>query len=235
MKDQYVGDVNDYFKYSLLRELGEAIAGRLRVCWMLTPPDGRTDGGLTGYLAQSDRFRAIDPPLFDALARIVDDGTRSVAAVERADVLPGAWFDSTVVPQGPAERAAWLDSFLRKATSQDVLFFDPDNGLEITSVPRGRRHSDKYVYWDEVAAALQTPASVVIYQHFPRKPREFFLRSLLVSLGTLAPGRHLLAIYTSRVAYLIAASARHEHALHEASSRVAARWHARLYVADCVV
>jgi len=39
MKEQYVGDINDYRKYALLRYLAEKGGVRTGVCWMLTQPD----------------------------------------------------------------------------------------------------------------------------------------------------------------------------------------------------
>ncbi len=36
MKHQYVGDINDYRKYALLRALSAGGANRIGVCWMLT-------------------------------------------------------------------------------------------------------------------------------------------------------------------------------------------------------
>lgn len=50
MKNQYFGDINDYHKYGLLRLLGGGGELATAVCWMLTPDDGRSDGGHTGYL-----------------------------------------------------------------------------------------------------------------------------------------------------------------------------------------
>ena len=44
MKNQYVGDVNDYRKYGLIRALIGDQDIKVGVCWMLTAPDGRTDG-----------------------------------------------------------------------------------------------------------------------------------------------------------------------------------------------
>jgi hypothetical protein len=37
VKHQYVGDINDYRKYALLRALSAGGANRIGVCWMLTP------------------------------------------------------------------------------------------------------------------------------------------------------------------------------------------------------
>lgn len=36
MKHQYVGDINNYRKYALLRALSADGANRIGVCWMLT-------------------------------------------------------------------------------------------------------------------------------------------------------------------------------------------------------
>src|SRR5438552_3458945 len=56
----------------------------------------------------------------------------------------------------------------------DLIFFDPDNGIEIKSKPRGRKSSSKFLYWDEIAQAHRPGRSVLIYQHYVRQKREEF-------------------------------------------------------------
>ena len=67
MKDQYFGDVNDYRKYGLLREILASANVRLGVCWMLTAPDSRTDGAHVAYLDNPKKYRVFDCELFDWL------------------------------------------------------------------------------------------------------------------------------------------------------------------------
>ena len=67
MKSQYVGDINDYRKYGLLRLLTRGGEINTTVCWMLTPNDGRGDGTRIGYLSQLEEWRDVDPQLFDHL------------------------------------------------------------------------------------------------------------------------------------------------------------------------
>ena len=43
MKNQYLGDINDYRKQGLLRLLSGMGELKTGVCWMLTPDDGRTN------------------------------------------------------------------------------------------------------------------------------------------------------------------------------------------------
>src|SRR5580700_4411694 len=68
MKEQYVGDVNDYRKYALLRHFAIVGALRVGVCWMLTPPD---TGNLRHYLSEPKKWRDYDEGLFDQLSRIL--------------------------------------------------------------------------------------------------------------------------------------------------------------------
>ena len=232
MKDQYVGDVNDYLKYSLLRALMSAGARRVLVCWMLTAPDARTDGSMTAYLSQAAQFREVDPSLFDALATVVGSGARSVASVARAAILAEATFDETLVPQQRTIREAWIRGVLARGADHDMLFFDPDNGLAVESVPKGRRHSDKYLYWDELSEALRLGPSVVVYQHFPRRPRDEFTQSLLDRVWRLAPEHRPFAIHDSRVVYVIAPNTGHARDLRAAAAGLAGRWGRRVRLVD---
>jgi hypothetical protein len=231
MKDQYVGDINDYLKYALLRALCARNGRHLFVCWMLTPPDDRADGLLTTYLGQAARFRGVDPALFDALDSVLTAGERSLSMIERLAILPGATFDRTPVPIGVEARRRWMSAVLAQARESDIVFFDPDNGLEVPSVSQGRRGSDKYLYWDEFGAALASDASIVVYQHFPRRPREEFLLSLLARVKTLRPEREPFALYTSRVAYVIAPHRDH-HDLRRAAEQLSGHWTTHLTIID---
>ena len=78
MKNQYLGDVYDYIKYGLLRQLN--CRGRVSavVCWMLTENDDRRDGNRVNYLKEPEAWRAFDPPVFDRLRQQVPDGQRGL-------------------------------------------------------------------------------------------------------------------------------------------------------------
>ena len=129
MKDQYVGDQNDYAKYQLLR-ICAGIFEEILVAWMLTAPDERTDGARIGYLKRAE-WRRADPELFDGLAALVARGERRVAAVEAAELLPGCSFEADPVPLTLAERGPYFEAIAARATYDSLVFFDPDNGLEV--------------------------------------------------------------------------------------------------------
>lgn len=135
MKDQYVGDVNDFRKYAILCALAGDGDTRVRVCWMRTPPDGRSDGRMTEYLARPQQWRSFDPPLFDLLqaaSRIPD--WRRLALIEESGVIPGAAYHDEMVSPGLEPRAAYFAGAMGALACCDLVFFDPDNALDVQSV-----------------------------------------------------------------------------------------------------
>src|SRR5580658_4948809 len=140
MQNRYVGDIGDYVKLGILRKLMPGY--RLGVAWWLFPDDVHNeDGRHIGYLKQPVRWRHFDPTLFDALEAIVTSGRRDVRSLETANILPGAVFASTPIPDGPflkrrQVRRQWFTTVQRTLEKADLVFVDPDNGLE----PEGYRH-----------------------------------------------------------------------------------------------
>ncbi len=205
MKDQYVGDINDYVKYSLLRALGQAHAGAQLVCWMLTADDGGADGRKIDYLRDPTRYRSIDPELFDSLSRIVASGARSTTAIEANGTLKGSTFFNARLEDGASPRSEFFSAVWDAARGRQVVFFDPDNGLSVDSVPAGRTGSRRYLYCSELAPLQDLNAAALIYQHFPRVQRAQYVTLQLDRLASALPGFRTLAIYSSHVAFLAAA------------------------------
>jgi hypothetical protein len=203
MKDQYVGDANDYLKYALLRNLTNVSERAVSVVWMLTQSDDRLDGQRLSYLEQPDRFRHIDPVVFDALRELVSTGQRTVEAIERVELLPTASFASELLRDGRMDRDRYFAKALKAAAGCPLVFFDPDNGLAVASVPKGRKNSSKYLYWDELEETFGRGQSVVVYQHFPRRPREAFLRLLARRISEATGCDIIEAITTAHVAFLV--------------------------------
>lgn len=190
MQDRYTGDVGDYGKYGLLRQLcglrdQDADPLRLGVVWYRPEPetvqsDPANDGKHIAYLCpkQEPRFRPCDPTLYEALREIVGSGDRRVKRVEQAGVLRAdALFYDAYVP-GPvaraqgedraAERRRWGADARRAVEDCDLVFLDPDNGLEPKSASIRSARATKYAYLEEVAPLVERGQSVVIYHHLSR-------------------------------------------------------------------
>ncbi|WP_420101225.1 hypothetical protein [Bosea sp. (in: a-proteobacteria)] len=219
MKEQYVGDVNDYRKYALLRLIGRS-GLRLGVCWMLTPNDERSDGNKLGYLDQPKQDRH-DPELFALLRRVRGEpDARRLILIEGSEILPRAVFVNTIVPETLFERQLWFKQASTALADTDLIFFDPDNGIEVGSVAKGRRNSSKYVYRDELAATYRAGHSLLVYQHFQRKERESFIRGVADDLRRAAADAEIWAIRTSHVVFMLAIQPRHRAALSAAAHHV---------------
>lgn len=225
MKNQYFGDINDYKKYSLLRLLSGN--GRIEtvVCWVLTEDDTSRDGRRTAYLERPETWGSYDPVVYEHLREhVLDNGIRNVDVIEQASVLPNCRFYKELVRDDVDSRNAYFDKFLRFAEGADLVFFDPDNGLEVKSVPRGTRRSSKYVYWNEVEASYELGHSLLLYQHLPRKPREAFVHGLLKQFNAFDQIRTVFSYSTFHVAFLLVPQPRHESMFIENSTRVSENW-----------
>ncbi|ROR32204.1 hypothetical protein [Inmirania thermothiophila] len=226
MKDQYVGDVNDYLKYGLLRAAARA-GTRLLVAWMRTPPDGGTHGRRRGYLRRPEAWRDADPPLFDALAAAT---APSLAWVEGSGLLPGARFFGDAVPAGRAARAAWRRRLLAAAADADLVFLDPDNGLAVPSVPPGRAASARYVYPETVAGLWAAGRAVLVFQHFARRRREVEIARRSAQIQALTPGGDHLVFAGAHAFFLLAAPRAQAVRWAAVTREVAGRWGERLAV-----
>ncbi len=182
MQDCYAGDVGDFGKYGLLRALcGDDL--RLGVLWYrFESCDGGKDVGYL-ELSRSAAFERCNPQLFRAMRTIVQGGTRTIAAVEASDALPDgkACFSEELNitsddswGERQRQRSKWLaDGFERVAGTQ-VVFADPNTGLEIPSVGpvavggRGSNDGRKYAYYHDLQPHWEAGQSIVVYHHSSR-------------------------------------------------------------------
>ncbi len=219
MKDQYFGDINDYRKYGLLRAVVRASGFRLLIAWMLTPDDGSTDGKFISYLEHPDKWARHDAMLFQKIRELLSSGRkRQVSMIESAGLFPAEYF-STHVPDAASDRALWFSSLVKRTSLSDLVFLDPDNGLEVKSKPYGRNKSSKFLYWREVEELWAAGKSLLIYQHFVRERRTTFIQRMLDALRNATPGSLVEAFSTPHVVFLLALQPRHQ-GCHEAIVRI---------------
>lgn len=209
MKDQYFGDVNDYRKYGLLRVILAVAKVRLGICWMLTAANSGRDGRHLAYLDDPKKFRRFDQELFDWLRQTLHQSpNRRTAQIEATDLLAGTLYFADLLVDGYTHRKAWFADCRRRLQECDLIFFDPDNGLE-RSVVFGRRNSHKFLYWAEVRETFSAGASVLVYQHFPREARAAYIEHLAGRLRAETGASATFSFSTPHVLFLLAAQERH--------------------------
>jgi hypothetical protein len=182
MQNRYVGDVGDFAKYALLRRLAgtsQERSIRLGIVWCLYPDESHNaDGRHISYLDRPG-FAPLDLELISALQEIVGSHRRSIAAIANAGIFPREtiFCDAlTCLPQStPAarydrlvHRSIWLEDCLARTEASELIFVDPDNGIEVASVPKHHVKAGKYIYWDELALFWRRGHALLIYHHLNR-------------------------------------------------------------------
>lgn len=178
MQDRYAGDIGDYGKIGLLRYLQNQ-GFNIGVNWYRVQPLGvemNADGTYKqndGKHLISDKLRECDPALADMLTGIATGDNRSVSAIQKADLIPGAsYFDEALTVQG---RGQWHENAKHALAKASLVFLDPDNGLLVKSVGKMSARSVKYTFYEEVKDYLDDGKSVLIYNHRRRSPaKEYF-------------------------------------------------------------
>jgi len=171
MQDRYAGDIGDFVKYGLLR----AIRGtrRVGVAWYLHPDAGPAgDGKHIAYLHDLDRWRHLDPELFDALRDLIQNDQRSVANIQQSGILGDAVFaadrlgvaDVKVHHRKPWRRQ-WFDRIKRQLADCDLVFADPDNGFvqDGRFKPTWQSHAKRIPLTE--AVELAEGRTAVVYHH----------------------------------------------------------------------
>lgn len=145
MQNRYAGDVGDFGKLGLLRQI--ALSGLIiGVNWYLAPDESHNDDGKhIGYL--TDRhYAGCDDALRTSLQYLVNN-QRSVSALEAQNLIPHAIYYNKVLfsPTECSPRQNWHTNALEMLKHADIVFLDPDNGLLVKSVTNGSKKSNKYV------------------------------------------------------------------------------------------
>jgi len=167
MQDRFVADIGDFKKYGLLRALAgvhpqEAPELSLGIVWYRVPDSN------IGYLNDPKGPGSCDPPLLKELTRLVESNQRTITAIEQAQIWPRGtrFFGSQAVKRLPSAGAdPWLDAAVKEVGESELVFLDPDTGLENRPTDPCKR---EYCSYRDVRRFWERGASLVIYQHQAR-------------------------------------------------------------------
>ena len=183
MQNRYTGDIGDFSKYGLMRAFAKSGLSNA-LAWYLVPDETHNfDGKHTAYIGR-EKFRRCDPALHDAMAQLVSTGQRNIRAVEKSKILGeetlfhGDPLDfSRLLPlsgrQGRWQRGQvrnrWLSDCVVQTAGRDVVFFDPDNGLQAKNPSPLSAKGTKFLYWSDLLPFVDRNQSLVIYNHASRQ------------------------------------------------------------------
>ena len=186
MQERYLGDSHDFLKYALLRHLSKSLELRIGVNWYLTTPDqvdrpGNNDGEKRHHL-KGGVWRDADAELFEKIGKFDTVADRKLSNVASWEILPpDTCYFAAHVPAD--DRGSWHQNAIAELQPADLIFLDPDNGFEVTSMTARTR--PKYSLFSEAADYVAAGKSVVAIQ-FARQcdpvQRAIDIRIKLVSL-----------------------------------------------------
>lgn len=148
MRNQFVGDINDYYKYQTLNEL--ARSSEVNVCWMLNPD-------ISGQDSKHIKYYIYDE-LAVFLKELTKNGRRDVKEIENSPLIKVKKYFNQI-------------SDIDSNQLNGILFFDPDNGIEVKSCKKG---DNKYLFFEDIKHFL-SKTDILIYQHFPRVPHSDYM------------------------------------------------------------
>ena len=232
MKNQYVADINDFCKYGLIRCLLSVNSISCGVFWMLTDADVSNDGNLIKYLDQPSNSEALDSDLFHKLRHLVHTfRDRTVSRIRQEGVLPRTQFVEDWIPDQLGGRQAIFQSGMGQLKDCQLIFFDPDNGLEVKTKPKGRKNSNKFLYLDEVKQAFDVGHSLLIYQHFPRIERTTYIASRVTQLRAATRCENIFSFSSGYVCFFLLLQPSHRSDLRRGIETVKERWSKHFAVA----
>ncbi|MFB0556240.1 MAG: hypothetical protein ACETVW_00050 [Dehalococcoidia bacterium] len=215
MQDAYVGDVGDFGKYGLLNEIHRKSDGKIRlgVNWYYVIEEEKKTGNVryTDYLCDnnknSTKYRDCFPGLYDQLRSIVKSNRRNIREIEKGSVLPNeTTFYSEPLPHSsaaPTERKEarrnWLDQSLKELDMTDIVFLDPDNGIQTERIKETQKKARKYAFIHEIQAYYESGKSLIVYNHRDRTEQSEYRRKLLSAANFLKPWDEIRALEFQRL------------------------------------
>ncbi len=204
MKVQYFGDKHDFFKYRLLLRLG-GTGLPIGHFWMLTPPDSGGDGNHDIPDRDTLNLQPDEVRLFEFLRAHRVNRDHGFREFQSSGLLPDVkFFDEELPTCGGAERETLIGRCLSYFSDRDVIFFDPDNGLEVTTVPYHQSGSEKYVFLTELRLFFDHGKSLIIYQHRPQRQNfEQVIDSKMAILEKYFPKKNIFFAYHTKDVFSI--------------------------------
>lgn len=190
MQDRYAGDIGDFGKFALLKELEEQKL-TVGVNWYKTASlvfEKNSDGSFKQedgkYKDIPDKLKALDSELAEKLTAISDEknGKRCLKALQDAKLLQNdIYYDRALSVK---ERSQWHQDALKffNEKNADLVFLDPDNGLLVDSVGKESARSVKYAFYEEVLDYVKQEKSVLVYNHRSRKPELQYFKDIEMKL-----------------------------------------------------
>ena len=204
---------------------------------MLTPNDDTKQGGKIGYLRRPrQNIHMIDPILFNTLHhQVIIEEKRCVSKAIEGNIIPSAtYFEAPYITNSESERMKYYIDCINTLRDSDIIFFDPDNGLEVDSCPKGSSGSSKYLYYDDLNNIYSAGYSIIVFQH--HKPRQshlykqLFIKDRVDSIFSMVPNlSEVISIDAKSVVYFVLPQRISNYKICQTCDSIEALWNKQLF------
>lgn len=163
MQNKYFGDIHDFYKYNFLQKF--SMDNSLGIHWCLIPDENSKNDGEKEL---TDKERIVNPELFEILIKSRKNNNRYVRNIEsylNQHIRHGVKYFTELHTQDSNE-FEYEENSVKQLDSQDFIFFDPDNGIEVASTSNKNKY--KYVSYRLLQRFWELGKSLIIYQHNDR-------------------------------------------------------------------
>ena len=158
----------------------------LGINWYLTPNEPeRKDGKYIEYLNNMPEYERCDPELYGFLQAKVSDNKRNVEQIKELPRFTQVPMYNKILDVGTVRvqerfsvRREWFQEGVQVLRACDIVFMDPDNGIEVKSVPVTDRRSSKYVLYSEIQHLYSCGKSLIVYNHRDRSTEIDYLKRI---------------------------------------------------------
>jgi len=200
VKNQYFGDNKDLLKDDLVLMIMQAgLVKHFTFVPMLTEPDGTNHG------EKADRSYARagtgNKELVNFLDECINGGQKDIEQMVGFFQRYGIGMTIYYGEDGYFshwKRQSYFAGIESGLLSKSLILLDPDNGLEV------KRSGEKHVLYSEVKELyerMDEDSILMVYQYFPRAPRQQYLNGRAQELKEKVSGDYPVCIYDSEIAF----------------------------------
>jgi len=155
MQKQYFGDFTDFYKFFFLKNITGKY--KLGINWCLTRDDGSNDGAKK--IGNKPELKKVDDVLYNILSKrifnkIIKYFSKNIEEYREE------------YKKFNLEYKYETDAF-NKLRKQDIIFFDPDTGIEMPSTKLSERY--KYISYRTITKYWNDNKTLIIFQHKDRQ------------------------------------------------------------------
>jgi len=157
MQNQYFGDISDFYKYYFLKNI--CFNYKLGINWCLLSNDDSNDG--KNIITKKKNLRSYDEKLYKILEKSILNNNRNIKYIEND------YFNKDTIFFNDVHKKYFLDGVYEEKAfnylvNQDIIFFDPDNGIEVPSTKAIDKL--KYIQYRTISKYWNNNKSLIIFQ-----------------------------------------------------------------------